>query len=141
VGVPGSLLEVSWKVYRFRLLRSLKLARSAHTKHRLHTALLPPPPLLPPSTPSSAAASLTKEMSSVLEVDRDDSPPRDGAGGWTVSAMRATIDGESHVPLRMFAYSEGNVGRAVRVAQDMPTDSCRGDRHRGGQRWPRWRRW
>jgi hypothetical protein len=55
----------------------------------------------------------------VLEVDRDDSPPGDGAGGWTASAMRAAIDGESHVPLRTFAYGEGNAARAVRVAQDM----------------------
>ena len=58
-------------------------------------------------------------MSYVLEVDRDDSPPGDGAGGWTVSAMRAAIDGESHVPLRMFAYGEGNTALAVRVAQDV----------------------
>ena len=81
--------------------------------------MLPPPPLLPPSTPSSVAASLTEETSYVLEVDRDDSPPGDGAGGWTASAMRAAIDGESHVPLRTFAYGEGNVARAVRVAQDV----------------------
>jgi hypothetical protein len=66
-----------------------------------------------------AAASLTKETSYVLEVDRDDSPPGDGAGGWTASAMRAVIDGESHVPLRTFAYGEGNAARAVRVAQDV----------------------
>ena len=55
----------------------------------------------------------------MLEVDRDDSPPGDGAGGWTASAMRAVIDGESHVPLRTFAYGEGNAARAVRVAQDV----------------------
>jgi hypothetical protein len=55
----------------------------------------------------------------VLEVDRDDSPPGDGAGGWTALAMRAAIDGESHVPLRTFVYGEGNVVRAVRVAQDV----------------------
>ena len=55
----------------------------------------------------------------MLEVDRDDSPPGDGAGGWTASAMRAAIDGESHIPLRTFAYGEGNAARAVRVAQDV----------------------
>ena len=55
----------------------------------------------------------------MLEVDRDDSPPGDGAGGWTASAMRVAIDGESHVPLRTFAYGEGNVARVVRVAQDV----------------------
>ena len=53
------------------------------------------------------------------EEDRDDSPPGDGAGGWTASAMRAVIDGESHVPLRTFAYGEGNAARAVRVAQNV----------------------
>jgi hypothetical protein len=66
-----------------------------------------------------AAASLTKETSCVLEVDRDDSPPGDDVGGWTASAMRAAIDGESHVPLRTFTYGKGNAARAVRVAQDV----------------------
>ena len=56
-------------------------------------------------------------MSYVLEVDRDNSPLGDGAGGWTASAMRAAIDGESHVPLRTFAYDEGKAAQAVRVAQ------------------------
>jgi hypothetical protein len=61
-----------------------------------------------------------EETSYVLEVDRDGSPPEDGAGGgWTASAMRAAIDGESHVPLRTFAYGEGNAARAVRVAQNV----------------------
>ena len=69
MGVPGSLLEVSWKVSRFRLLRSLKLGRSTNTKHRLRIAPppFPPPPVysivgrrllhrqpLPPAPPSSS---------------------------------------------------------------------------------------
>ena len=49
VGVPGSLLEVSWKVSRFCLLCSLKLGRSA--KHKTRTPHAPhcSPPL--PSSP------------------------------------------------------------------------------------------
>jgi len=63
--VPGSLLEASWKVSRFRLLRSLKARYCRSAKHKTQT---PPPPLLPPSTPSSAATSLT-------ELSPQPSPP------------------------------------------------------------------